>query len=285
MTRHVPVGAPFSSRHFASSIPAKVLRALGAGPTYYFLALPRYLAQRRRMGLQFDARSVLNPLREFWPQRHHQYALPPAYTEALEQLAAAKVEITMPRLRFEALAGIWWAVRGLPGAVIECGAFEGATGLALATLGRLMGIERRVYLLDTFAGMPETGRHDPLRRRGEFHTSGAQVEAIYRQAELLGVRDQIDVRAGLFADTFRDLAAKPELRFSLAHVDANVYQGTKESCEFCLPRVTRGGAIVFDDYSGPFDLGARLAIDEYFQACARKPAPLAWSSAHYFVDE
>ncbi len=54
-----------------------------------------------------------------------------------------------------------------------------------------------------------------------------------------------------------------------------------EACEFIIPRTTAGGIVVFDDYNGMCDLGARLAIDEYFAAHRGRLRSLAESSAFY----
>lgn len=272
--------APFSSRHYSKGLTAKLRRAFGAGLAYYLRALPRYIARRRSLNLSCDWGAWRNPLREFRPRCHHNLSLPPEYSKALDLLTRTGVELAMPRMRFEALVGAWWSVRDVPGEFIECGAFEGATGLAVALLGRLLGIHQRVFLLDTFYGIPETGDIDLLRSKGEFMTKIDQVNRIETQANSLEVQDRIKILPGLFSETFRTLKEGPALHFSLAHIDANVYQGTWEACEFCVPRLSNGGVAVFDDYNGPFDLGARLAIDRFFQSRAQKPRPLAWSSAY-----
>jgi len=269
---------PFSTDHYAVGFVAKLRRALGAGPAYYLWHLPRYLRHRRRLGLAWDASAWTLPWREFRPVRHHRLLPPPAYGELLAALAEAGVEVCLPPLRFEALAAAWWSTRDVAGDVIECGSYEGASALALAVLGRLHGKEQKVLMLDTFRGLPPVGETDAFRRPGEFEPAADQVLRIGSQAAELGVADRIEIHAGLFADSFVRLAQR-DLRFAFVHVDANVFEGTDQACTFTLPRVAQGGAVVFDDYNGPFDLGARLAIDRHL---AGRPEPLrdlAWSSA------
>ena len=88
-----------------------------------------------------------------------------------------------------------------------------------------------------------------------------------------------EIHQGLFAQTFQILA-QSDPRFAFVHIDANIYSGTLEACQFTIPRINSGGAVVFDDYNGVCDLGARLAIDEYFQGKGVKPRPLTASSAY-----
>jgi hypothetical protein len=46
-----------------------------------------------------------------------------------------------------------------------------------------------------------------------------------------------------------------------------------------------GGTIVFDDYNGVCDLGARLAIDRSLRNRPERPQPLAASSAFVRVGQ
>jgi hypothetical protein len=275
-----PTRAAFDDSHHAATALRKVCRALQLGPKYYLWDLPRYFASRRRRQLPlWDGAVLTNPFKEFRPTYRAPADLPPGYREALANLAKAGVRLTMPRERLEALLHLWWQVRATPGAVVECGAYRGATSLLIARLGRLHQLPQAVLMLDTFAGMPAVSAYDFGRAGGEFRPEPDQVAIIERQAEALGVRDRIEIHRGLFADTFAALAARP-LTFALAHIDANIYQGTLEACAFTVPRVSPGGAVVFDDYNGVCDLGARLAIEEYFAGRGVKPLPLSASSAY-----
>ncbi len=269
----------FDDSHYAASLVQKLKRSLQLGPKYYALDLPRHFRSRKALNLPFwDLRALLNPLREFRRQPFQEFPLPPGYAGALEQLHHAGVRLTMPRRRLEALLGAWWTARQVPGDAIECGSYRGATALLLALLGRMNQIGQTVLMLDTFEGMPQTSRYDLSRSRGEFVPAADQVGVIRRQAEVLGIADRIAIHRGLFADTFAALAPGNP-RFAFVHIDANIFQGTLEACQFAIPRTAPGGVVVFDDYNGVCDLGARLAIDHFHADRAQKPAPLAGSSA------
>jgi hypothetical protein len=269
----------FDDSHHAATFLRKVCRALQLGPKYYFWDLPRYFAHRRSRNLPvWDAAAFTNPFKEFRPRCRPTRELPPAYREALALLGDAGIRLTMPRERLEALLQVWWTARAVPGDVIECGAYRGATSLLLALLGHLNNVPQNVLLLDTFAGMPAVSGYDLGRRGGEFRPPADQVDLIRRQANALGVGNRVAIHQGLFADTFAALAPR-DPRFALVHIDANIYEGTLDACRFTIPRVSPGGAVVFDDYNGVCDLGARLAIDEFFAGQGIRPRPLASSSA------
>lgn len=275
----------FDASHYASNLRHRLQRGLELGPKYYFLDVPRYLWQRRKLQLSpLDWQALWNPVRSFRNQTYRTLPLPPRYEEALERLFRAGVRIGNPRSRTEALVGLWWEARNTPGDVIECGAYRGATSLLLAVLAQLHDVPQRVLMLDTFEGMPAPSDLDSHRESGELAPPAGWVDILRQQVAALEVEDRTEIHQGLFAATF----AKPEvqkLRFSFAHIDANIYVGTKDACEFTLPRLSPGGAVVFDDYNGLCDLGARLAIDAYVAAHPGTPTPqpLAECSAYFRV--
>jgi hypothetical protein len=269
----------FDESHHAATLGRKLGRALVLGPLYYARDLPRYARDRRTLGLPVcDVGAVLNPLCEFWPPARPPFPLPPRAADALREVCGMGFRPTMPRARLQALIGLWWAAHRAPGDVIECGAYCGATSLILAVLGRISGVRQTVWVLDTFRGSPEPTGPDYARSAGEFAPPPGQAEAIRRGAEGLGVSDRVEVRPGLFRDSFRAIPAGTQ--FALAHIDCNLFQSTWEACSFTAPRVAPGGAVVFDDYNGVCDLGARLAIDRYFADGRARPRTLSGSSAY-----
>jgi Macrocin-O-methyltransferase (TylF) len=269
----------FDDSHHAATLPRKLWRALQLGPKYYFWDLPRYFAHRSHLKLTlWDPNAFTNPIREFRPKSTPVESLPPHLAEALESLAAAGVRLTIPQERLGTLLKVWWESRYASGDVIECGAYRGATSLLLALLGRLNGIQQRIIMLDTFAGMPAVSAYDLSRKDGEFRPATNQADLIQRQAKILCVDDRVEIHQGLFADSFAVLAPRNP-QFAFVHIDANIYQGTLEACRFTMSRIAPGGAVVFDDYNGVCDLGARLAIDEYLGGLGIKPQPMTASSA------
>ena len=271
-----------TERHYASGLREKVMRGLQLGPRYY-LRLPRYAWQRRARQLPaLDWGAIWNPLRSFQQRSYVSWPAPPHFDEAMALLTAAGVVLDNPPWRIEALSALWWHARDARGDVIEAGAYRGATSLLLAVLGRLHGVSQRVLVLDTFEGMPSPSALDHERKRGEFAPPGGWDDTIRSQAAALGVADRVEVHKGLFADSAPAIHARG-LTFAFAHVDANIYQGTLDACELVMPHMATGGAVVFDDYNGLMDLGARLAIDEYLDRPGahrgRRPLPLAECSA------
>jgi len=149
----------------------------------------------------------------------------------------------------------------------------------LAVLCEIHQLPRRILLVDTFTGTPATSSFDLSRSPGEFVPPADQVLRIKQQAAVLGVSEWIEIHQGLFSQVFPKLQER-DLRFAFVHIDANLYEGTRQACEFTLPRLRLGGIAVFDDYNGVCDLGARLAIDRVLTNFGLRAAPLAGPSAY-----
>lgn len=279
------VAKAFSDELYASSFRRKLKRSLQLGWRYYVWDLPRYLAHRRAMSLSpFDLQAAINPLLEFWPLEARHPRPPDGYDEALRRLCDAGLRLTLPPARILALVSAWQQASALEGDVIECGSYRGCTGLLLALLGAIQGRRQKVILFDTFRGSPAGSRHDTLRPNPEYFLPPDYPDALWRQATAMGIGDRLEVHAGIFRETFADLAHEP-LRFSFAHIDANLFESTSDACAFVVPRMVPAGLVVFDDYHGPCDLGARLAIDRYFHDRSERPCRLSGNSAWLRISE
>jgi O-methyltransferase len=81
---------------------------------------------------------------------------------------------------------------------------------------------------------------------------------------------------GFIPQTFAGVA---ERRFAFAHVDVDIYQSIKDSCEFIYPRLNPGGWMVFDDYGFPSCAGGKRAVDEFFAGKPEVPIVLPTGQA------
>jgi len=133
----------------------------------------------------------------------------------------------------------------LAGDFIECGAFRGATSCLLGLLIEELGLDKRVYVLDSFAGLPEPDpRHDePHFRAGMLASDLEQCRARIRA---LALDDVAIVLPGWFHDTLPRLPAAAT--YSLIHVDCDLYTSTKLCLDALHPRATEHAPVVFDDY-------------------------------------
>jgi O-methyltransferase len=143
---------------------------------------------------------------------------------------------------------------GVPGDVIEAGAWRGgASMLARATLDSL-GDERTVVVADSFQGFA-AGAEENL---AGFDFLAVPVEEVRQSFARLGLDRGVEFVPGFFEQTLAGLAGRT---WSLIRIDADTYEATRAALDALYPGLAPGGYVVLDDY-GSFE-GSRRAVDEF----------------------
>lgn len=145
----------------------------------------------------------------------------------------------------------------LPGEFWEMGVYLGGSASVIGKIGR----EKPLRIFDSFEGVSEPGEKDaPVNYQepdgpmwaGEWHGD-------LRRA-LINIGRECIVHKGWIPETFKEVPLDAKCAF--AHVDCDLYQPTKDSLEFILPRLAEGGYIAVDDFDYPRHPGIRKAIEE-----------------------
>jgi O-methyltransferase len=230
-----------------------------------------------------EARALL------WPRFARQYRSAPAKSSRLA-LKILGIADTSYRPDFAALANAVDRITNFEGHIIECGVFRGSTLLGMAHRLACRGI-RNVKLIgcDSFQGFPAPSKEDALGD-GSFHERALQgvfgetnYELLRSRISALGFAQEIQLLKGFFSDTLPQLS---EMKFSIVHLDCDLYQSYMTCLNFLYFRLLPGGYMVFDEYdfAMPVYPGARKAIDEFL---VDKPEKLQWfgdgDSARCFI--
>lgn len=163
----------------------------------------------------------------------------------------------------------------VPGDVAEFGTYKGHTAFALDRMLNETSSGKKLYLFDSFSGMPEiTNRLDVAWQKGDL---ASQVEEV---TELFHDSSRVHIVPGFFSESFPQY---PDLRFAFCHVDADLYTSIQECIAYILPRLSVGGVVVFDDYGGIATPGAKVAVEECFGQKNPKFVPLPTGQAIYFA--
>ena len=162
----------------------------------------------------------------------------------------------------------------VPGDIWECGVYKGGTAAMLAALLADRGRPRRLFLFDTFEGMPETDAAKDLHKEGDFADTSVEAVTAY-----VGHGDLCVVRKGFIPDTFAGLESA---QIALAHIDVDVYKSIIDCLVFVWPRLSFGGFVVVVDYGFPSCPGARAAVDAFFRDKACVPLCLPTGQAVVF---
>jgi len=165
------------------------------------------------------------------------------------------------------LRGLYHAVRhiesrGIPGDVVECGAARGGSAALMAlTLNRL-GSGRKVWLFDTFEGLPAPTANDPDREIADLFTGTCvgTIDEVRGLFQRLNVIDGVEFVKGLFQET---LPIAPVSQIALLHIDGDWYDSVKVCLDHLYDKVVPNGIVQFDDYG--YWQGARRAVDEFLE--------------------
>ena len=167
----------------------------------------------------------------------------------------------------------------VPGDTAECGCYQGMASYLMLAAERRQDREHHVF--DSFSGLSEPGRADSVETDGVLrwkHHDLTASEAGLR--ERLARFDNWHSYAGWIPERFEEISDR---RFSLVHVDVDLYDPTKASFEFFYPRMSPGGVIVCDDYGFSSCPGALRAVDEFAQSVGNPPLVLPTGQALLFA--
>jgi hypothetical protein len=166
------------------------------------------------------------------------------------------------------LQGLYEAVqqvteKGIAGDIVECGTARGGSAALLGLAMKRTGVQRTLWVFDTFEGIPAPTRSDPdydvaAQFTGSFRGELAEVTSLF---ERLGILDTARLVKGRFEETIPGADIGP---IAVLHIDGDWYESVKVCLDHLYDRVTPGGIIQIDDY-GHWE-GARKAVDEFLAA-------------------
>ncbi len=167
----------------------------------------------------------------------------------------------------------------IPGDVIECGVCNGGTAAVLARFATRSRLDRTVWLLDSFQGMPEITPEDGEGAKAHVGKEVGDPARVYEILRLAGAdMERVKIVPGWFRDTFPTVSTS---QIALLNIDADWYESVKLCLETFYDRVAVGGFVSFDDY-GHWP-GCRKAVDEFFSSrCLTYSLQKVDYTAHWF---
>ena len=164
----------------------------------------------------------------------------------------------------------------ISGDMAECGVRYGRSTVFLLA-GRSVQSPKTLHLFDLFAGLSRPSAADrPGIDTPEWEEGELAVPFETVKANLEGLGNRVEFHKGWIPDRFSDVVSA---KFSLVHLDVDLYEPTLDSLRFFYPRMTPGGAFVCDDYGSAYCPGAKRAMDEYFAPLPEKVLPLTTGQA------
>jgi predicted O-methyltransferase YrrM len=163
----------------------------------------------------------------------------------------------------------------IPGDFIETGVWRGGSCIFMAAILKAHGItDRRVWVCDSFAGLPEPDAKYPADTGDHHHTmhewlavSLEQVKENFTRYNLLS--NQVQFVKGFFEDTLPTLDTGP---LALMRLDGDMYSSTIVAMENLYPKLNPGGFVVIDDWTLPT---AKQAVYDYMNSIGVEFTPVA----------
>jgi hypothetical protein len=157
---------------------------------------------------------------------------------------------------------------GVAGDLVETGVWRGGCGILMRAALKAHGDgERRVWLADSFEGLPAAAPQEYPQDAGDPHASfrsylGVPIESVkanFARYDLLD--DQVRFIEGWFRDT---LPGAPIERIAVLRLDGDMYESTHVALTHLYPKLSPGGFLIVDDYGALPN--CRQAVEDYRSA-------------------
>ena len=164
---------------------------------------------------------------------------------------------------------LYKTIVSLPGHIVECGVYKGASFLRFATFREILESphSRRIIGFDAFGRFPEgtadTKDRDFIRSFSAEGGDGISHDSFVEVLSHKGFENVELIQGNICLTVPQYVADHPELKIALLHIDVDVYQPSRVILERLFDKVVRHGLVVLDDYGTV--AGETLAVDEFLQ--------------------
>ena len=216
-----------------------------AAPDAIRRGVPFYLALRPESEIEYGVLPELPALSEAWVHRNRV-----SNAGDLPRLYSLMMNI---RAVLDA---------GVPGDLAELGVYRGNSAAVLAHYARAAG--RELLLFDTFAGFDRRD-FDGVDKNRIIEFDDTSLDAV---RGFVGT-DRTHFFPGRFPESVP--TGLETARFSVVHLDCDLYAPIKAGMEFFFPRLSPGGLMIVHDYANPGWQGVKQAVDEVLAGRPERP--------------
>jgi hypothetical protein len=194
---------------------------------------------------------------------------------------------------------VFQKVRDLPGDIVECGVYKGAS---LLTFARFLETfcpgdrTRQALGFDHFRGLADRSEKDGLDSRvgntaegwnpSDFRDTLFALVDAFNKDSFVPQRPRVALIDGDVCETAKQYVADHSgMRISLLHLDMDLYAPTLAALEAFWPRILTGGVVLFDEYAIREWPGETEAVETFFKGKVPRIEKFGWASAPggYFV--
>lgn len=175
--------------------------------------------------------------------------------------------------RFIAKYEIFKKILDVEGSIVECGVYFGGGTMTFAQLSSILepvNYTRKIIGFDTFSGFPNLTKKDKGSVSKFAHKKGLAVNSfndikqsveIFDSNRFLNQIPKVELIKGNATKTIPQYLRKnPHTVVSLLYLDFDIYQPTKIALQNFVPRMPKGGIIVFDEINNKDWVGETKAV-------------------------
>ena len=191
-----------------------------------------------------------------------------------KKLTDKELEIFSGLLGTETIEGLFILnalrqIENIKGDVAEFGVAQGATSTLIANTIFNQFNDKKLYLFDSFSGLPKPSEEDELKddifNLGDMAAYEGTMschpnECIYRLQRSNLANERVHIVPGFIEDTIDNLSNQ----ISFAFVDFDFYAPIKLALETLHDKLSVGGIIIVDDYDF-FSTGVKKAVSEFLE--------------------
>lgn len=183
---------------------------------------------------------------------------------------------------------IYKKIINLPGDIVECGVYKGASLMRFAAFRRLLenDYSREIFGFDVFGTFPtgEVCNEADLKFIQKFENSGGggiSAQELQQLFEQKNYKNVSLVPGNIFETLPEWMSKNPSRKIALLHLDVDVYEPTKFVLDCLADWMVPGGVILFDDYSAVY--GATKAADEFMKSKNYKISKISYYKVPSYI--
>jgi hypothetical protein len=192
-------------------------------------------------------------------------------------------------------------IADLPGDIVECGVYKGASLLSFARFVETFASgdrTRKVLGFDHFQGLaarteidgfdPAVGNTAEGWNPSDFRETLFALVDAFNADSFVPKKARVELVDGDVCETAQAYCdANPGLRISLLHLDMDLYEPTLAALRAFWPRIVTGGVVLLDEYGITAWPGESKALEEFFGGKPPRIRKFGWASAPggYLVKE
>ena len=155
----------------------------------------------------------------------------------------------------------------LPGYIVECGVFKGASLIRYANFRAILEntFSRKIVGFDAFGNFPKKySKKDKLFPKFHDTVFGKGIDIKELQKVFLHKNfENIELIKGDIVNTVPEyVEAHPEMKIALLHIDTDIFEPTDVILKNLFDCIIKGGLLVLDDYA--LIPGETKAVDNFF---------------------